>query len=83
MGQRAFGQQVQYRFQRAGERRLVDRRSDHQAVGVFDLGQQVQDLGAIEAGMEQILGGKITHLIAHHFHTLLLQPTLRALQQHS
>jgi hypothetical protein len=82
VSQGPFRQQVQHGLQRAGKRRLVHRRGDYQAVSVFDLLEQVDNLRAVETGMEQIFGWEIAHLIAHHLHTLLLQPTLRALQQH-
>ncbi len=61
---------------------LYDRRGDQQAVSVFNLLQQVDDLRAVEAGMQQVFGREVPHLVTHHFHTLPLQPALGALQQH-
>ncbi|MNC61776.1 hypothetical protein D3C75_1117390 [compost metagenome] len=82
MAQGAFGQQIQHGFQRAGERSLVHRRSDQQAIGVFYLLQQVNDLRAVEACMQQVFGREVPYLITHHLHALFLQPTLGAVQQH-
>ena len=44
--------------------------------------QQVDDLGAVEARMQQVFSREITHLIAHHFDALLVEPVFGAVQQH-
>ena len=59
--QRALRQQVEQGFQRTGERRLVHRRGDYQAVGLGDQLLKVLDLWAVEAGVEQVLGREFAH----------------------
>ncbi|MNJ46549.1 hypothetical protein D3C77_416810 [compost metagenome] len=81
VAQGAFGQQVEQGFQRTGERGLVHRGSNHQAIGLFYQLQEVLHLGAVETCMEQVFGRKIPHLESHHFHALALQPLAAALKQ--
>ncbi|MNN80161.1 hypothetical protein D3C81_1968710 [compost metagenome] len=81
--QGAFGQQVEQSLQCTGERCLVHRGGDDQAVGLGYQLLEVLHLRAVEARMEQVLGGEVTHLEGHHFHATVLQPLARALEQHA
>ncbi len=80
--QGALGQQVEQDLQRAGKRGLVHRGGDQQAVGAVDLLGQRQYRRTVEAGTQQVLGGKIQHLVAGHLDAATAQPVPGTLQQH-
>lgn len=61
----------------------VHRGGNYQAVGVFDLLQQVDDFRAVEACVQQVLGRKVANLVTHHFNALLVEPAFGVIQQHA
>ncbi|MNF90756.1 hypothetical protein D3C84_733350 [compost metagenome] len=72
VAQGAFGQQIQHDFQCSGKRCLVYRCGDQQAIGVFNLLQQVDHLGAVEPCVQQVFGREVPYLVTHHLDTLRL-----------
>ncbi|MCY1310338.1 hypothetical protein D9M70_605170 [compost metagenome] len=79
----AFRQQVEQHFQGSGDGGLVHRRGDYQPVGPRHLLHQIEDAWAVEACVEQVLGGKVAQLVARHLHATAVQPAPGAFQQHS
>lgn len=81
MIQRAFRQQIQQGFQRAGERRFINRRGNQQAVGLRQLLGKRLDRRAVEVGVQQVFGIEVVQGISRHFHPLLPQPVLTQREQ--
>ncbi|MNV73798.1 hypothetical protein D3C71_1669680 [compost metagenome] len=83
VGQGAFGQQVQQSLQCTGKRSLVHRGGNDQAIGLGYQLLEVLHMRAVETGVQQVFGGKVTYLERHNFNAPALQPLARTLQQHA